>query len=95
MNLIADLNDERLVAGKCGIRGRGARVREEGRGTSGRSRCGVLMGMKLTLGDTVKPYGKVVAVGKIEGEEYYWFIDKHGSVAMIPAVAVEKPEVEG
>jgi len=57
-------------------------------------RGGGRMGMKLTLGDTVKPYGKVVAVGKIEGEEYYWFIDKHGSVAMIPAIVVEKEAKE-
>jgi len=42
-----------------------------------------------------QPYGKVVAVGMIEGERYYWFVDKHGTVSMIPAVAVEKPEVEG
>ncbi len=49
----------------------------------------------LSLGDTAKPYGKVVAVGMIEGERYYWFVDKHGTVSMIPAVAVEKPEVEG
>jgi len=44
----------------------------------------------LKLGTVVKPYGKVSAVGFISGERYYWFVDKYGSVAMMPASAVER-----
>lgn len=28
-------------------------------------------------------------MGTVEGERYYWFVDKYGSVAMMPAVTVE------
>ena len=44
----------------------------------------------LPLGTIVKPYGRVAAVGTTGGERYYWLIDKHGTVSMIPAVEIEK-----
>lgn len=43
----------------------------------------------LDLGSETK-WGKAVMVRTIEGERYYWFVDKHGTVAMIPAFMVEE-----
>jgi hypothetical protein len=34
-------------------------------------------------------WGKIAAVGFIGGERYYWMIDRYGTVAMMPADAVE------
>ena len=36
-------------------------------------------------------YGEVVAIGWV-GERYYWLVDRHGSVAMIPAIVLEAGE---
>lgn len=33
-------------------------------------------------------WGRIVAIGWI-GERYYWMIDKHGVVSMMPASVVE------
>lgn len=44
----------------------------------------------LLIGTEVKPYGIIKAVGWTGGERYYWFEDKHGSVAMMPAYVIEK-----
>jgi hypothetical protein len=44
----------------------------------------------LLIGTEVKPYGIIKAVGWTGGERYYWFEDKHGSVAMMPAYIIEK-----
>lgn len=44
----------------------------------------------LMLGTEVKPYGKIGAIGSIQGERYYWFENDDGSVAMMPATIVEK-----
>ena len=42
----------------------------------------------LPLG-TETQWGLVSAVGWTAGERYYWMIDEHGSVAMLPADVVE------
>lgn len=41
-----------------------------------------------SLGSNVPHYGKLVAIGCLGDERYYWFIGKHGGVAMIPADAL-------
>jgi hypothetical protein len=46
----------------------------------------------LQLGRKVKGYGKVAAVGTINGERYYWLVDCRegmGAVAMLPASVLE------
>ena len=43
------------------------------------------------IGARLSPYGKIVAIGSLSGERYYWFIDEHGAVAMLPAAVVEAP----
>ena len=45
--------------------------------------------MIRALGETVKPYGRIVAVGCLKGERYYWLVDQHKTVSMMPAVIVE------
>ncbi len=35
-------------------------------------------------------FGKVAMMGFISGERYYWMIDKHGTVSMMPAIIIEK-----
>lgn len=42
----------------------------------------------LRLG-TETQWGAIGAVGLTGGERYYWMVDKHGSVAMMPACVVE------
>lgn len=37
----------------------------------------------LELGKIYEPYGKLIMIGWV-GERYYWF-EKDGSIAMIPA----------
>jgi hypothetical protein len=44
----------------------------------------------LPLG-TQTQWGKIGAVGYIQGERYYWMIDEDGSVSMMPAFVVETP----
>jgi len=46
----------------------------------------------LKLGTRIKPYGRIVAVGNgvSLGERYYWLIDKHGCVSMMPATEIER-----
>lgn len=44
----------------------------------------------LKIGAVVKPYGKIAAIGWLQGERYYWLIDKYGTVSMMPAFVVEK-----
>ena len=39
--------------------------------------------------DSETDMGRVAAVGILSGERYYWLIDKHGVVSMMPADAVE------
>jgi hypothetical protein len=39
--------------------------------------------------DSQTQWGRVAARGCISGERYYWFIDKTGTVSMLPAVTVE------
>jgi hypothetical protein len=41
------------------------------------------------IGEIVLPFGVIGAVGCIQGERYYWLVDKHGSVSMMPADVVE------
>jgi len=53
----------------------------------------------LPLGTVVKPYGKLVMIGTLPdtsgalfgslAERYYWFKDRHGAIAMIPAYIIE------
>ncbi len=43
----------------------------------------------VPLGTVVKPWGKVSAVGFTGGERYYWLIDEHGTVSMMPASLIE------
>ena len=47
------------------------------------------MSQPFKIGDTVKPYGKVVAVGTTGGERYYWLQSKSGCISMMPASAIE------
>lgn len=47
----------------------------------------------IKLGTIVKPWGKVKAVGVIEGERYYW-LTLGNLVSMIPANVVEGATVE-
>ena len=42
----------------------------------------------LALG-TQTQWGKVEAIGILCGERYYWMIDKHKCVSMIPASMVD------
>lgn len=42
----------------------------------------------LSLG-TQTQWGNVAMIGVLSGERYYWMVDKHGSVAMMPASTVE------
>ena len=44
----------------------------------------------LDIGQVVKPYGRVVAIMLTGGERYYFFIDKHKTVSMMPACSIEK-----
>lgn len=50
----------------------------------------------LPLDTEVPPYGKVAAVGTINGERYYWFVKDWPtggcSVAMVPHNSVEDLE---
>jgi len=45
----------------------------------------------LLLG-TKTPWGKIVAVGTVQGERYYWIEDGLGGIAMMPADVVENDE---
>ena len=38
-------------------------------------------------------WGKIAAVGTTSGERYYWVVDKHGDVAMMPAIMVEPEDI--
>jgi hypothetical protein len=42
------------------------------------------------LGQIVKPWGKIGAIGFVKGERYYFLIDREGSVSMMPADVVER-----
>lgn len=44
----------------------------------------------VPIGTAVRPYGSVQAVGLIQGERYYWLIDKQGIVSMMPADDIER-----
>lgn len=44
----------------------------------------------INLGTIIEPWGKVAAVGITGGERYYWLINKHGTVSMIPATDIEE-----
>ncbi len=45
-------------------------------------------GKPLPLG-TMTKWGRIESVGWV-GERYYWMIDKHGCISMMPATDVEK-----
>lgn len=45
--------------------------------------------------DTKTPWGPIGAVGVVGGERYYWMIDKHGVVSMMPACVVEEADDDG
>jgi len=45
---------------------------------------------KLIPLGTKTRFGVVSMIGNLHGERYYWMIDKHKSVSMIPADVVEK-----
>lgn len=38
-------------------------------------------------------FGKIESVGCISGERYYWIIDEHGTVSMMPEIAVFKVKI--
>ena len=42
----------------------------------------------LQLGSDTQ-WGKIIAVGIIEGERYYWMLDKSGTISMMPDFMVE------
>jgi hypothetical protein len=51
----------------------------------------------LAIG-TRTQWGRIQAVGVLGGrprERYYWMIDKHGTVSMMPASVVESPQTSG
>jgi len=35
-------------------------------------------------------YGRLAGIGILKGERYYWFVDRHGDVSMMPAGSVEQ-----
>lgn len=43
----------------------------------------------INLDTYIKDYGKVAAIGNIDGERYYWLI-KNGTVSMMPASFIEE-----
>jgi len=43
----------------------------------------------LCLGDKTR-WGVVSMIAILSGERYYWMIDKHGTVSMMPAIVVEE-----
>lgn len=45
----------------------------------------------LPLGTRTR-WGSVDGIGIVGGERYYWILDKHGIVSMMPACAVEPPD---
>jgi hypothetical protein len=47
------------------------------------------VGTILRIGEWYAPWGKLVMVGSLQGERYYWFVDAFGSISMMPACAVE------
>lgn len=51
----------------------------------------VLKKPPLDLGTVVEPYGKLAAVALITGERVYFFVDKHGTVSMMPATSIDAP----
>jgi hypothetical protein len=46
------------------------------------------------IGSKHPAYGKVAMMRTIEGEPYRFFVDKNGSVAMIPLKALQDMEAE-
>lgn len=46
----------------------------------------------LPLG-AMTPWGKIAAVGVLSGERYYWMLDKHGTISMMPATVVGVSDV--
>jgi hypothetical protein len=42
----------------------------------------------IPIGYEVKPWGKVIAVGWLQGERYYWLLDIRG-ISMMTAARVE------
>lgn len=44
----------------------------------------------VPIGTIIKPYGKVSAVGCLQGERYYWFVASDKSIAMMPACMIER-----
>lgn len=46
----------------------------------------------IEIGANVEPWGKVAAIGFLQGERYYWFIGKDDVVSMIPASTAETYE---
>lgn len=44
----------------------------------------------MKLGDKHPVYGKLAAKGMLDGERYYWFVDRYGCVAMIPADQIDQ-----
>lgn len=45
---------------------------------------------KWNLGDKHKYYGKVIAMGIREGEAYRFFIDKTGTISLIPLACLDE-----
>lgn len=44
---------------------------------------------KIAALDSMTPWGRIAAVAYISGERYYFLINKHGTVSMLPADIVE------
>lgn len=42
----------------------------------------------INMGSDTK-WGKIIGIGFIGGERYYWMQDKHGAIAMMPWSVVE------
>lgn len=49
----------------------------------------------IPLGTEIRIYGRVAAVGVIEGERYYWIVDGSQCVSMMPATTMNALLKEG
>ena len=50
--------------------------------------------MRWVLGDIHTVYGEVVMMGVTGGEAYRWFVDKDGTVSMIPLAFLDDEDQE-
>ena len=44
----------------------------------------------MNIGDKLKIYGELSAMMSTDGEQYYMFVDKDGTVSMLPAIGFKE-----